>query len=90
VTITLDVPEETAEALRRVAGEEGRSIQEVIVERLVGALEAEARDFEEACEGIAAGIADMEAGRTVSLEEVRAQFEAEREARRKARETQAA
>jgi len=90
MTITIDVPEDEAEVLRRLAGEEGRSVEEVALNRLIDMLEAEARDFEEACQGIAEGIADMEAGRTVSLEEVRARFEAEREARRQAPRNEAA
>ena len=46
-------------------------------------LEWHAQDFEEACAAIAEGLADGEAGREISFDEYRAQWEAEKAARRK-------
>ena len=47
------------------------------------ALEDEAMDYEETCQAIAEGLADMDAGRTIPFEEVRAQWEAEKAWREK-------
>lgn len=46
------------------------------------AREDAARNHEETCQAIAEGLADMDAGRTIPFEEVRAQWEAEKSGRR--------
>ena len=80
MTITLS---STTEALlQEQAGRFGQDRDMLADSLLQQALEDAARDYEETCEAIAEGLADMEAGRTVSLEEVRAQWEAQKAARR--------
>jgi predicted transcriptional regulator len=74
MTITLSPQTETLlqEQAERL-GQDATTLADTLLQR---ALEDAARDFEESCAAIAEGFADIEAGRTVSLEEARAQFEA--------------
>jgi len=83
MTITLSPQTETM--LKEQAGRLGQDADAYAAALLQDVLEEAARDFEESCAAIAESLADIEAGRTYSLEEVRAQFEAEREERRRRR-----
>ena len=60
-------------------GEEARELVDALV---LEALEARRQEYEETCQAIAEGLADMDAGRTISFEEVRAKWEAEKAGRR--------
>ncbi len=84
MTITLSPQTETL--LKAQADRLGQDLDAYADLLLQSVLEEDARDFEESCAAIAESLADIEAGRTYSLEEVRAQFETEREERRRRRE----
>ncbi len=83
--MTITISPQTEALLKEQAGLLGQDADSLADTLLLAALEEAARDFEEACQGIAEGLADAEAGRTFSFEEVRARFEAERAERRRRR-----
>jgi len=80
--MTITISPQTEAMLQEQSGRFGQDTDTLADSLLQQALEDAARDYEETCEAIAEGLADMEAGRTVSLEEVRAQWEAQKAARR--------
>lgn len=86
--LTLELRKEVENLLHADAARERRPVEEVAAERLSEwyGFENEAYDEAEldqtAIEAILEGIEDIKAGRTISLEELRAQSEAERAARR--------
>lgn len=80
MTVTLS---STTEALlQEQAGRFGQDTDTLADALLQQSLEDAARDYEETCQAIAEGFADIDAGRTVPFEEVRAQWEAQKAARR--------
>lgn len=80
MTVTLSPITEAL--LQEQAGRFGQDRDTLADSLLQQALEEAARDYEETCQAIAEGLADMEAGRTVPFAEVRAQWEAQKAARR--------
>jgi predicted transcriptional regulator len=80
MTVTLSPRTETL--LQEQSGRLGQDKHTLADMLLQQALEEAALDYEETCQAIAEGLADMEAGRTVSFEEVRAKWEAQKVARR--------
>lgn len=79
--MTITISPQTEAMLQEQSGRFGQDTDTLADSLLQQALEDAARDYEETCEAIAEGLADMEAGRTVSFEEVRAQWEAQKAAR---------
>ena len=80
MTVTLSPQTETL--LLEYAGLLGKEANELADALLLDALEAARQDYEETCQAIAEGFADIDAGRTISFEEVRGRWEAEKAARR--------
>lgn len=80
MTLTLSTYTETL--LQEHSGRMGEEADLLADALLQQALEEAARDYEETCQAIAEGFADVDAGRTIPFEEVRAQWEAEKAARR--------
>lgn len=80
MTVTLSPRTETL--LQEQSGRFGQDTDTLADTLLQQALEDAARDYEETCQAIADGLAQVEAGQTVSFEEVRAQWKAEKAARR--------
>lgn len=72
MSITLELPADLEAALRADAEAQGLSIEEVAALQLAAIY----GNQEETLEAIGRGLADVEAGRTFSLEEVRAHTEA--------------
>lgn len=81
----ITISPEVETMLRSQAEREGQNAGAYANALLLDVLEEAERDFEDACAAIAEGLADIEGKRDVPFEEVRAQFEAEREARRRKR-----
>ena len=79
--MTLTLSPHTETLLQEQAGRLGQEARELADALLLDALEAARQDYEETCQAIAEGFADMDAGRTVSLEEAWAGREARRAAR---------
>ena len=77
MTITLDLRPETLAALRADAEAQGRSAEEVAAEHLAALYgDGEEAPDEETLAAIGRGFADLDAGRSLSLEEVRARSDA--------------
>lgn len=89
--VTIIISSQTEVLLREQARRAGQDAHTLADTLLHSALEEAARDFEETCQAIAEGLADVEAGRTVPFEQVLAEWEADKAARRqqKAQEPQA-
>ena len=79
MTVTLSPQTETL--LQEQAKLYGEKAWELVDTLVLEALEARRQDYEETCRAIAEGLADMDAGRTVSFEEAWAGREARRAAR---------
>lgn len=73
MTLTLNPQTETL--LQKQAGLRGQEAQDFADALLLDALEAAELDYEETCQAIAEGFADIDAGRTVSFEEARVWLE---------------
>ncbi len=80
--MTLTLSPQTETLLQQQAGLLGQEATELADALLLDALEAARQDYEETCQAIAEGFADVDAGRTIPFEEVRARWEAEKAARR--------
>ena len=80
--MTLTLSPQTETLLQKQAGLRGQEAQDFADALLLDALEADELDYEETCQAIAEGLADIDAGRTISFEEVRGRWEAEKAARR--------
>ena len=80
--MTITINPQTEAMLQEQSERFGQDRDTLADSLLQQALEDAARDYEETCQAIAEGLADMEAGRTVPFEEVRAQWEAQKAARR--------
>ncbi len=74
--MTLTLSPQTETLLQEHAGLLGQEARELADALLLDALEAARQEHEETCQAIAEGFADIDAGRTVSFEEVRARWEA--------------
>jgi len=77
--ITIELPDETVAALISRAQAQGRPAAELAAEAVAERFATDAEDAEfpldaDAVESIGRGFADMDAGRTLSLEEARADF----------------
>ena len=80
MTITLSPQTETLlQEQARLFGEEPWKLVDILV---LEALEARRQEYEETCQTIAKGLADVDAGRTVSFEDAWTGREARRAARR--------
>jgi hypothetical protein len=88
---TIEIPAELAERLRVVAAARGEDMNRFAVAVLTHAAEsneasgASADEAEETRAALEEAFADVEAGRTISLDDYRAQFEAERAERHQKR-----
>ena len=80
MTVTLSPQTETL--LQEQAGLLGEEARELVDTLVLEALEARRQEYEETCQAIAEGLADMDAGRTIPFEEVRAKWESEKASRR--------
>lgn len=80
--MTVTLSSHTGALLQEHSGRFGQDTDALADALLQQALEDAARDYEETCQAIADGLAQVEAGQTVSFEEIRAQWEAEKAARR--------
>ena len=79
--MTLTLSPQTETLLQRQAGLLGEEPDLLADALLQQALEDAAREYEETCQAIAEGFADIDAGRTVSFDEAWAGREARRAAR---------
>ena len=70
--MTLTLRPETEARLREQAERLGQDVDSLADALLKDALEEAAREYDETCRAIEEGLADLEAGRTVSFDEVRA------------------
>ena len=80
--MTVTIARETESRLREEAERTGQDVDALADALLLEALAQASRDYEETCAAIAEGLADLEAGRTVSFEEARAAWEAQKVVRR--------
>ncbi len=80
MTITIDLPEDAAATLNERARAEGRPIAELATEAVTdryGSFDEEEFPLDaDAVENIRRGLAEVDAGQTMSLEEARADFKA--------------
>ena len=83
--MTITIAPQTEAKLKEMASREGREVNALADDLLAAVVEAADRDFEESCEGIAESLAS-DPKQDIPFEVYRAQFEAEREARRHTRE----
>ena len=94
MALVLEVNPETEARLRMYAAERGQDVTEYLVElaeysHVVDLSEFEGQaDFDDSVAGIREGLADLEAGRTYSLEETFAYLKEQRTARRRAKDVQ--
>ena len=79
--MTLTLSQQTEMLLQEHAGLLGQEAMKLADALLLDALEAARQDYEETCQAIAEGFADIDAGRTVSFEEAWTGREARRAAR---------
>ena len=80
--MTVTLSPHTGALLQEQSGRFGQDTDTLADALLQQALEDAARDYEETCQAIAEGLAQVEAGQTISFEEVRAQWEADKAVRR--------
>jgi predicted transcriptional regulator len=85
MTITIQLPDELGTLLRADAERERRPIEAVAADRLAGWYEIATEPDPIAIDAIREGLEDIEAGRTISLEEYERLMQAEHAARRAAR-----
>ncbi len=79
MTITLDLPENTTANLTERAQAEGRPISELAREAIIDRYGVDEEEFPleaDAVEKIRRGLAEIETGQTISLEEARAELKA--------------
>lgn len=92
MTLTLELPPDVEERLRTNAALHDKNIAEYVVALVENDTPVDLTefrdmaDFEESVASTREGLADFEAGRTISLEEMSAELEARAEERRKSRE----
>lgn len=73
--MVVNISPQTQALLQEQAGRLGQKEDALADELLLSALHAVSADYEETCQAITEGLADIEAGRTVSFEDARAQWE---------------
>lgn len=89
MTLTLELPPDVEDRLRTNAALHGKPVTDYLVtlvenDPLIDLSEfRDMADFEESVTGVRAGLADLEAGRTISLEEMAAELKARAEKRSK-------
>ena len=83
--MTITLAPQTEAKLKEMATREGRDVDALVAALLTAVVEAADRDFEESCEAIAESLAG-DPKHDIPFEVYRAQFEAERGARRHAHE----
>ncbi len=94
MALVLEVNPETEARLKMFAAERGQDVTEYLVElaeysHAIDLSEFEDQaDFNDSVAGVREGLADLEAGRTYSLEETLAYLDERREIRRRAKEAQ--
>ena len=79
--MTITISPKTEILLKEQAARAGQDTNSLADKLLTELLEAEANDFEETCAGIEEGLADAEAGRVTSLEQVVAEVQERRRKR---------
>lgn len=79
--MTVNISAQTQALLREQAERTGEREDALADTLLLQALQAAGADYEQTCHAIAAGLADVDAGRTVSWEEARALWERRKAAR---------
>jgi hypothetical protein len=77
-----------SELVEKAAAMRGLDAETYATTLIEASLSAEAREFEEACAGIARGLAQAQAGQLIPWEELKEERAAAREARRKVRDAQ--
>lgn len=80
MSITLTLSPATEALLQAKATREGQPAETILAALVESQLAAEARDFDEAVAGIQQGLADVQAGREIDLEEYVAGLNARRAA----------
>ena len=80
--MTITISPQTEAMLQEQSGRYGQDKDTLADSLLQQVLEDAARDYEETCQAIAEGFADIDAGRTISFEEALARREAQKVARR--------
>lgn len=80
--MTITISPQTEAMLQEQSGRYGQDKDTLADSLLQQALEDAARDYEETCQAIAEGFADIDAGHTISFEEALARREAQKIARR--------
>jgi len=83
--MTITLAPQTEAKLKEMASREGRDVDALVAAVLATVVEAADRDFEESCDAITEAL-DGDPKHDMPFEVYRAQFEAEREARRHTRE----
>ena len=79
--MVIHISPKTQELLQKQAGRLGQEENALADALLWSMLQAVSGEHEETCQAIAEGLADVDAGRTVSFEEARAQWEQQKAAR---------
>lgn len=80
--VTIELPDDLAQQLRADARTQGRDIASVVYDAVAAAYGQEHELSSTTVAALEQGLADLEAGRTFSLEEVRARTDAALAARR--------
>lgn len=94
MTLVLEISPEAEARLRMYAAERGQDVTEYLVElaeysHVIDLAEFEDQaDFDDSVAGVQEGLADLEAGRTYSIEETFAYLKEQRKARRQAKGVQ--
>ena len=83
--MTITLAPQTEAKLKEMASREGRDVDALVAAVLAAVVEAADRDFEESCDAITEAL-DGDPKHDMPFEVYRAQFEAERESRRRRRE----
>jgi predicted transcriptional regulator len=76
----INLPPEITERVEKAAAQRGLTADAYAAFLMQASLGADQAEFEDSCQAIAEGIADMEAGRMISLEDFIAERRAERTA----------
>ncbi len=79
--MVVTISPQTQALLQEQAGRLGQKADLLADTLLLSALRTVSEDYEETCQAIAEGLADIEAGRTVSFEDARAQWEQQKASR---------
>lgn len=83
---TITLSPELSERIEKAAAARGQDTNAYAAALMAASLDADLRDFEDACAGIARGLAQARAGQTIDGDAYLAERKAAREARRQARE----